>query len=170
MGVRGLRHFNTALLAKQGWRILTEANSLVSNLLKARYFPRTDFLNAELGANPSYLWRSILSAQDAIIIGCRKRIGDGASTKVWKVPWLPCEENDYMSTNQVPELQNINVHSLIDTDTNTWDSDILDDLFNDRDRRLIRRIPIPRQPKADAWFWLPHPKGQFTVKSVYQQI
>ncbi|KAL8105516.1 hypothetical protein AgCh_029345 [Apium graveolens] len=33
------------------------------------------------GVNPSYLWRSILSAQDAIKVGCRRRIGDGTSTK-----------------------------------------------------------------------------------------
>lgn len=30
LGVRSLRSFNTAVLAKQGQRILTEANSLVS--------------------------------------------------------------------------------------------------------------------------------------------
>lgn len=54
LGVRSLRCFNTAMLAKEGWSILTEANSLVSKIMKARYFPNTDFLNAELGANPSY--------------------------------------------------------------------------------------------------------------------
>ncbi|KAL8112103.1 hypothetical protein AgCh_019707 [Apium graveolens] len=170
LGVRSLRCFNTAMLAKQGWRILTKANSLVFNLLKAQYFPRTDFLNAELGANPSYLWRSILSAQDAIKAGCRKKIGDGARTKVCKVPWLPCKENGYVSTTLIPELHNINVQSLIDIYTNTWDSDLLDELFNDRDRQLIRRVPIPLQPKCDSWFWLLNPKGQFIVKSMYQQL
>ena len=40
--VRNLRCFNTAMLAKQGWRILTEAHSLVSKLMRARYFPDTD--------------------------------------------------------------------------------------------------------------------------------
>ncbi|XP_074344601.1 uncharacterized protein LOC141683748 [Apium graveolens] len=49
LGVRSLSLFDTAMLAKQGWRILTEENSLVTKLLKARYFPRTDFLNAEIG-------------------------------------------------------------------------------------------------------------------------
>ncbi|XP_074342829.1 putative mitochondrial protein AtMg00310 [Apium graveolens] len=122
------------MLAKQGWRILTEAHSLVSKLMRACYFPDTDFLNAKLGVNPSYLWRSILSAQDAIKVGCRRRIGDGTSTKVWNVPWLPCEENGCVSTDLVPELQNINVQNLMDIDTNTWDNDVLDDLFNDRDR------------------------------------
>lgn len=81
LGVRSLSLFNTTMLAKQGWRILTEANSLVTKLLKARYFPRTDFLNAELGVNPSYLWRSILSAKDAVKSGCRRKIGDGLAPR-----------------------------------------------------------------------------------------
>lgn len=40
LGVRNLRNFNTAMLAKQGWRILTEENPLVSKILEARYFPK----------------------------------------------------------------------------------------------------------------------------------
>ena len=121
--------------------------------------------------NPSYLWRSILSAQDAIKVACRRRIGDGTSTKVWKVPWLPCAGNGYVSTNLVPELQNINVQNLMDIDkTNTWDNDVLDDLFNDRDRQLIPRVPISFRRRCDAWFWLFDPKGQFTVRSMYKKL
>lgn len=50
--------------------------------MKARYFPKGDFLTAEIGINPSYMWRSILFAQEDVKSGCRRRIGDGASTKV----------------------------------------------------------------------------------------
>ncbi|PNX94118.1 hypothetical protein L195_g024290 [Trifolium pratense] len=39
MGFRDLHAFNEALLAKQGWRLLTEPNSLVSQVLKAKYYP-----------------------------------------------------------------------------------------------------------------------------------
>ncbi|KAL9678777.1 hypothetical protein QQ045_016627 [Rhodiola kirilowii] len=46
-----------AMLAKQGWRILSEPSLLVSKLLKSKYFPHTDLFNAEIGARPSYGWR-----------------------------------------------------------------------------------------------------------------
>lgn len=85
-------------------------------------------------------------------MGGRRRIGDGESTKVWKVPWLPCEENKYISTNVVPELQDVVVRNLIDTNAGTWDYDLIHELFNERDCQLIKRIPIPIQRRCDSWF------------------
>lgn len=113
LGVGCLKTFNTVMLAKQGWRIMKEENPLVSRILKARYFRKTDFLNAELGANPSYMWRSIMSAQEAVKSGCRKRIGDVASTRVWHVPWLPDLENGCLTTVMPEELQDVQVQDLM---------------------------------------------------------
>lgn len=48
MGFRDLHAHNLATLAKQGWKIVKNPNSLVSRLLKARYFPSTDFWSAPL--------------------------------------------------------------------------------------------------------------------------
>ena len=56
LGFRNLKSFNLALLAKQGWRLQTNTHSLVSHVLKARYFPHTDFLQAKLGSKPSFAW------------------------------------------------------------------------------------------------------------------
>lgn len=54
MGFRNLQAFNLALLAKQGWRILTNPTSLVAKVYKAKYFPFEDVLNSRIGSNPSY--------------------------------------------------------------------------------------------------------------------
>lgn len=53
LGLRELRKFNLAMLAKQGWRLLKERNLLVSEVMKAKYYPRLCFLDAKVGANPS---------------------------------------------------------------------------------------------------------------------
>ena len=54
MRFRNLEAFNLALLAKQGWQILSNPNSLMARVYKAKYFPYDDILNAKFGSNPSY--------------------------------------------------------------------------------------------------------------------
>ncbi|KAM6574738.1 hypothetical protein CsatA_023065 [Cannabis sativa] len=53
MGFRNLRDFNLSLICKQGWRLFSHPDSLVSKLFKARYYRNGTFLNAELGSNPN---------------------------------------------------------------------------------------------------------------------
>lgn len=56
LGLRDLEVFNTALLAKQGWRLLQDESTLLARVLKARYFPRGSFLTATSGYASSYTW------------------------------------------------------------------------------------------------------------------
>jgi len=65
-GFRDLRLFNKALLAKQGWRLLTQTSSIMAQILKAKYFPFSNFLESNLGNRPSFIWRSIFGARELL--------------------------------------------------------------------------------------------------------
>ncbi|XP_058784450.1 uncharacterized protein LOC131659256 [Vicia villosa] len=78
LGFRDFRAFNMAMVAKQGWFLMNNMQALVSRFFKARYFPKTTFLDANLGYNPSFVWRSIWKAREVLTIGCRWSIGDEA--------------------------------------------------------------------------------------------
>ncbi|KAL8095515.1 hypothetical protein AgCh_036809 [Apium graveolens] len=138
--------------------------------MKARYFPNSTFLDAKLGSNLSYMWRSILQSHESIKQGSRRRIGDGGSTDIWKVPWLPCVHNGYLTTVMYPELENVQVTNLMTPSKVGWDTDLLQYLFNNKDTELIKTIPISKNVQQDTWFWILEQSGLFTVKSCYHKL
>ena len=89
MGFKDLKAFNLALLAKQGWRLSQNPCSLAHRVLKARYFPGNNFMEAQLGNMPSYTWRSLLAAREILERGMRWSIGNGQKVQIWADRWLP---------------------------------------------------------------------------------
>ena len=89
MGFKKLKEFNLALLAKQGWRLQQAHGSLVYKVLKAKYFPTTEFSLAVLGNNPSFTWQSIMCAQPLIKYGLQWRLGKGERIRIWGDRWMP---------------------------------------------------------------------------------
>ena len=88
MGFRDIHAFNLAMLAKQSWRLIQGGPSLFVRVYKARYFPNNSFMDADLGANPSFVWRSLLEARDLIRAGTAWIVGDGQSISVTDHRWL----------------------------------------------------------------------------------
>lgn len=121
---RNLHDFNVALLGKQRWRLLTQPDSLVSKVYKARYFPHCSFISAKLGGNPSYVWRSILEAQNLIINGISCRLGSGESISILNDPWLPDVNNPFITTSNMA-LEGRKVSSLMVTGENRWDVELI---------------------------------------------
>jgi hypothetical protein len=84
LGFRNLHSFNTALLAKQCWRLIHNTQSLFYRVFKARYFPSCSFTEAQMGSNPSFLWRSILSGRGVLNKGLRWHHEEGQlSRPLW---------------------------------------------------------------------------------------
>ena len=89
MGFWDIQDFNLALLAKQAWRLIHNTHSLFYRVYKSRYFPNCSFMDAELGNNPSYVWRSLMVARDIITEGSVLRMGDGWCIEVSTHKCLP---------------------------------------------------------------------------------
>lgn len=170
LGLKELKKFNTAMLAKQGWRLLTEVNPLVTAVMKAKYYPQTDLLNAGLGNNPSYVWRGIVAAMETLKSGVRRKIGNGENTLVWQDPWLPDISHGYIRTGVYDQLQNIKVRNLMNNEGTEWDLEVINDLFDAEDCARIQSIPLSRHVTHDSWYWLMEDKGVFTVKSCYRLL
>ncbi|XP_037491160.1 uncharacterized protein LOC105631710 [Jatropha curcas] len=92
LGFRHLRSFNLALLGKHCWRLLHNTNSLFYSSFKSKYFPSGNFLGAGVGRNPSFVWRGICAAKDAICSGFEHiRVFDlilAHGTRAWNLPLI----------------------------------------------------------------------------------
>lgn len=171
MGFRDLESFNLALLTKQAWRITTSPNLILSRILKAKYFPRTSFLLAELGERPSLTWRSILAARPYLELGMRRRIGNVLNTQVWGDAWLLSEGTGKVITRRpldspFPHV----VGDLVDWSTCAWNLDILNQYFWSCDVSRILQVPLGRPNSGDFAYWFFSKNGRFTVRSCYYLI
>lgn len=82
LGFCNLHIFNQAMLAKQSWQIIRRPNSLLTQVLRGKYFKTENFLSAGLGHNASYAWRSILWGRSLFEKGYRWRVGNGQFIQV----------------------------------------------------------------------------------------
>ncbi|XP_071723523.1 uncharacterized protein [Rutidosis leptorrhynchoides] len=137
LGFRELKAYNLALTAKQGWRFLLEPDNMMTVVLKQKYFPRTSFIHAELGNNPSSIWRGMIEARNILIDGGHWLIGDGLEAHIFSDKWFPL-----VLGTKIP----LSAHLL-------WPQ--------------AKAIHIAFVPCQDQWIWDHNANGVYTVKSGY---
>ena len=165
MGSKDLRVFNDALLGRQIWRLIFHHNSLLSRVMKAKYYPNTEVLDASLGYSHSYAWRSIWGAKSLVKEGVVHRIGNGSSTSIWRDPWVCDDKGHFIESEEIEDLQLVS--DLINGDTKEWNMNIIDLHFNERDKRCILAIPLSFRGGQDELMWAHSKEGNYTVKSAY---
>ena len=166
LGYKDLHSFNIAMLAKQGWRMLTNDKSLCVRVLKAKYFPNSSILQATACTGMSYTWRSILKGIELLKAGVIKRVGNGQTIEVWKDPWIP-RKWDRLPITKKGNAVISKVAEIIDPITGCWDENLVNDIFWPVDVQQILAIPL-RDGMEDCYAWFYESKGIFTVKSAYK--
>ncbi|CAL1387091.1 unnamed protein product [Linum trigynum] len=169
MGFRRFEQFNQALLAKIGWRILAEPQSLLAQVYKGKYFPSGHFLNAKARSRPSWGWQSVLYGRDLLEMGLRWQIGNGHSASLLRSPWIPQLQLDPPRYNPVvlPEGGDPTVAEVICQGEGRWCDRKLNQWFDPPTCRIIKTIPLPRQNIEDKLIWHFTSDGVFSVKSAY---
>ncbi|XP_074378344.1 uncharacterized protein LOC141719879 [Apium graveolens] len=60
-------------------------------------------------------------------------------------------------------------HLFLEIDSNCWDEELVNDVFNIRDANIILTIPLNNNVE-DTWYWRREKLGNYTVKSAYLMI
>ncbi|KAG7595196.1 Ribonuclease H-like superfamily [Arabidopsis thaliana x Arabidopsis arenosa] len=167
LGFRTLEEFNLALLAKQLWRLIKFPNSLLSRVLRGRYYRYSDPLEIKKSNRPSYGWRSIMASKPLLTSGLRRTIGSRMNTRVWLDPWIPdipARPAKGISAERDPHLY---VDHLIDPISKLWKLDRIHALIDPSDIPLILGIRPSRSYLSDGYSWNGTKSGNYSVKSGY---
>ena len=167
MGFRDLRYFNLAMLAKQGWRLLKNHESLMFKCFKARYFPRYNFLHAKDSPNSSFVWKSMVSALPILKSGCCWRVGNGESIEATMDKWIPNNPSNKILHPVHGMEEGWRVPDLIDWGIHGWKRDIIMAHFNREEAEAICRIPLSRRVVEDLVTWMHNKKGEYSIRFGY---
>ncbi|KAF5459849.1 hypothetical protein F2P56_019763 [Juglans regia] len=146
LGFRNFSSFNLALLAKQGWNMLNNPNSLSTQVLKQKYFPSKNLLEATVGCRPSLAWKSLMAGLDLLKEGLIWRIGSGLKVKIWEFRWLP------KPFSLTPANRNCRLEWVADLmipGQKSWNVPLLHSLFSQQEVELIKSIPISLGNRED---------------------
>ena len=127
-----------------------------------------NFLNAALSSNPSYTWRSILSAQSIVKQGVCWRVGNGKDIRIWGDKWLPRGSSFEVISPRLFLHQDTRVSELIHTERKSWKEEVIRQLFLPVDAETILGIPLSIRLPGDRIIWAETNNGYFTIRSAYK--
>ncbi|CAL8082381.1 unnamed protein product [Prunus armeniaca] len=166
LGFRDLEAFNQALLTKQCQCIIQTPESLVARIFRARYHPSAPFLEAGVGTNPSFIWRSLQWGKELLNKGLRWRVGNGESIQVYTNKWLPVPS--FFKIMSAPQLPLSTLVCDLFTSSGQWNVPLLKDIFWDQEVEAILQIPLVSLASHDCLIWHYERNGMYSVKSGYQ--
>uniref|UniRef100_A0A803LJ42 Uncharacterized protein n=1 Tax=Chenopodium quinoa TaxID=63459 RepID=A0A803LJ42_CHEQI len=160
MGFRNMNLFNAALLAKQGWHILTYTDSLMTKVLKGKYFPNANFLDAKVSPAARYTWKSICSAREVLRKGVRRMIGVSESVDIYRGPWVPTLLEFRVRSVNREDRQGPNMVKELLTD-GCWGLEVLQNLSSRDEVEAITKIPVLMFNSGDFLSWNYGKNGDF---------
>ncbi|XVF18343.1 hypothetical protein REPUB_Repub11eG0013500 [Reevesia pubescens] len=127
-------------------------------------------MEAPIGNNPSFTWRSICEGREVLKLGIRWRIGSGSQVRAMVDPWIPrpWRFRPVSATEFIPSETKVN--SFFSHDNQQWNKELIYHLFPFDEATEILKIPLIDTSANDllSWHWNHH--GLYTVRSGYKAL
>lgn len=167
MGFKDFGCFNSTLLAKQLWRILTVPKSLVATILKEKYFQYGNLTEAPVRENSSQIQKIMISARDLLEAGIIWRIGNNTKITFWEEKWLPSPNSFQVQSPLKNLVASPVIKDLLEKGGLEWNRSLILDTFRPEEVDIILSILFSRRGGKDKLIWGLKAKGTFTIKSAY---
>ncbi|XP_074299115.1 uncharacterized protein LOC141630143 [Silene latifolia] len=172
LGIRNVGCLNKALLAKQGWRLVSGEDSYFSRIFRRRIFGSNSYVD---GATPtkglgcSWGVRSIRYGLELILDNIGWKPGWDSGLNAWNAKWVngnTPEPQDRLLGSDFLCLGSLQVRDLWNRDL-SWNAPLVCALFKEQDVRRILASTICKSRKQDGVFWPFTNDGGYSVKSGY---
>ncbi|KAM6577234.1 hypothetical protein CsatB_029071 [Cannabis sativa] len=165
-GFRKTAELNKAFLAKWGWALINEDQSLCCRVLRAKDLKSKPFVDATYNNADSWFWKNVVKTKAILKKGACKLISNGEDTNIRSDPWVvhgmdfyPKPISSYpRSVEKVSELLLSN---------GDWDLSLLRAMFDSATITNILKGGRPSGQGRDKWIWTREGCGKFTTKSAY---
>ncbi|PON36222.1 hypothetical protein PanWU01x14_330230 [Parasponia andersonii] len=123
------------MIAKQGWRILSCSNSLMSKIVKGKYFPNSSFLSITVGSALSF-------GRDFSKLGLCWWVGNSVEIKVFHDTWIPRPFTFRPVMPKTDVTKEYRVFYLLDESGGGWKHELVNTTFLPLDCDFIFKIPL----------------------------
>ncbi|KAL0395358.1 UNVERIFIED_CONTAM: hypothetical protein Slati_4502000, partial [Sesamum latifolium] len=137
------------------------SRGILHTVLRLKYFPSSNFLEARIGAYQLYTWRSMWDVRDVLVAGVRWRVGKGHAISIVGHSWLPRLEM-FQLIYRPPSLPDDTKVAALITDEHDWKEDLINTEFCPEDAACILGIDLRGGEGQDELVWHFERNGQFS--------
>ncbi|CAL1352198.1 unnamed protein product [Linum trigynum] len=170
LGIRPSRSVNLAMLAKCGWRLMKEKETLWTQLMRGKYGKNRENLDIiKPIKGSSFTWNSVSKTRELLKVGSGWNIHRGNLTRFWFDVWISQVPLIELTTGPVPDdIRDGMVADFVDEDGN-WLTEKFEGLLPDAvTRQITAKAVDPLAGEDDVLFWQPTSDDRFSTKSAFQ--
>ena len=174
LGIRGSRDMNKALIAKVGWRLLQDTESLWARVIRCKYAVGNIHNVSWMAArkNGSSTWRSVaLGIREVVSKGHTWVMGNGREIKFWTDRWLSNQPLTAVTVAELPEgYEDITARDMWVVGGG-WDLTQIAPFVTEETRLELAVVVVDTVTEGeDRLAWGNTNNEQFTVKSAHDLI
>ncbi|KAF7838798.1 ribonuclease H [Senna tora] len=157
LGLRKIKTLNQAILGKQAWRVISNQDCLMSQMMRKKYISSTKPWEIKKPYNASPLWRKIQKNTSILTNHIKWRVGNGHSIHLSDSKW-------FQPDHPAQGLEKVNQLLIAGR---FWDHHKLRLLYDREKSNQILNINISHTNQPDKLIWDLTPHGQYEVKTAY---
>lgn len=135
--------------------------SLWKKVLSNKYQTNSSLLEAQVKPNQSKVWKGLIKQREFLASSLCYQINNGATTFVWKDPWIPSMSPPLPipSSSEILKDSTLRVSELMLEEPRRWNIMLLQALFSEETAKEIEKIPLALynfQNLRDEVKWIHH--------------